>query len=126
MTKQPAAAVFTALTIGLFSVPTATAAFGKQQCTSSMPPSSHEYWSWRLIDGRKCWYEGKPMLSKASLEWPAKSSLEQPAPAAAPADSDQKPANAPVEKPGDPLDAQARSMDSETFDALWRARIDRH
>jgi hypothetical protein len=27
-------------------------------------------WSWRTIDGRQCWYEGPPMMSKDRLRWP--------------------------------------------------------
>jgi hypothetical protein len=27
------------------------------------------YWAWRLIDGRKCWYEGKVGMSKDNLRW---------------------------------------------------------
>jgi hypothetical protein len=56
----------------------------------------------------------------------AKSSLEWSAQTAAQPDSDAKLVNAPAEKPGNPLDAQARATDGETFDALWRARIDHH
>jgi hypothetical protein len=41
----------------------------KQQCSAAMPPNNHSYWSYRIIDGRKCWYEGKPGLSKSLLEW---------------------------------------------------------
>jgi len=29
----------------------------------------HRYWSWRLIDGRPCWYAGRPGISKAVLHW---------------------------------------------------------
>ena len=32
-------------------------------------PGSGAYWAWRLIDGRKCWYEGKPGMSKDNLRW---------------------------------------------------------
>jgi len=46
----------------------------KQQCRAEIPSSKHSYWSYRLIDGRKCWYEGKPMLSKDLLEWPREES----------------------------------------------------
>jgi hypothetical protein len=42
----------------------------KQQC--SVSAAKQGYWSWRMIDGRKCWYEGKPKLSKAMLEWPGR------------------------------------------------------
>ena len=93
-------------------------ALGKQQCSPAMPTTPHGYWSWRLIDGRKCWYEGKPMLSKSSLEWSSQ-------PAAQPA-SDGELASIPREKPGDPLDSMARApTDPETFDALWRDRVER-
>ena len=39
------------------------------QCRAEPPPNARSYWSYRLIDGRKCWYEGKPMLSKSILHW---------------------------------------------------------
>ena len=41
-----------------------------KQCSSERPANARSYWSYRLIDGRKCWYEGKPMLTKSSLHWP--------------------------------------------------------
>jgi len=79
-----------------------------------------------MIDGRKCWYEGKPMLSKSSLEWSAQPAIKP--------DAEEEVASAVTEKPGNPLDAQARAIDSDsrarmvdrdTFDALWRARVGR-
>jgi hypothetical protein len=83
-----------------------------------MPSNPHGYWSWRLIDGRKCWYEGKRMISKSSLEWST-----QAAPQSV---SDGELASALTEKPGNPLDSQARALtDLETFDELWRARVER-
>lgn len=109
-------AVLTAVSVTVFSMSIATA-FAKQQCGASMPANSHGYWSWRLIDGRKCWYEGKPMLSKSSLEWPAQPKARL--------DSNEELASALTEKPGNPLDSQARATESETFDALWRARVER-
>jgi len=42
-----------------------------KQCSAERPSDARTYWSYRLIDGRKCWYEGKPMLSKSLLNWPA-------------------------------------------------------
>ena len=61
--------VLAACTAALSSIgmPTAQA---KQECSSAMPTDSRGYWSWRLIDGQKCWYEGKQGLSKSLLEWP--------------------------------------------------------
>src|ERR1043165_901139 len=52
----------------VFSV-SATSAQAKQ-CSAERPSNARTYWSYRLIDGRKCWYEGKPMLSKSLLHWP--------------------------------------------------------
>src|SRR5712672_1680810 len=87
---------------------------------SRFPPSppfgdsSGQWWSYRLIDGRKCWYEGKPGLSKSLLEWPAQASA-QPA-------SNGELASPLTEKPNNPLDSQAWApTDSDTFEALWRA-----
>src|SRR5215831_14106095 len=74
------------------------AAQAKQQCSPAMPSDSHGYWSWRLIDGRKCWYEGKRGLSKSLLVWPEKTS-EQPG-------SSREVTGGIAEKPGNPLDAQ--------------------
>ena len=56
------------LTIALFG--SAGPAQAKQ-CATERPSDAQAYWSYRLIDGRKCWYEGKPMLSKSLLNWPA-------------------------------------------------------
>jgi hypothetical protein len=108
--------IITAFAVTLVSMPIATA-FAKQQCSAS--PNPRGYWSWRLIDGRKCWYEGKPMLSKSSLEWPSQV-IDYPS------GSNEEPAIVPTQKPSDPLNAQAKELDSESFEALWNARIVHH
>jgi hypothetical protein len=103
-----------AASIGAFFV--VGTAEAKQQCSTSA--LSHGYWSWRMIDGRKCWYEGKPMLSKAVLEWRVAAASQQP-------DTRKDTANAVPENHGDPMDAQAYApTDPSTFDALWRSRIE--
>jgi len=97
----------------LIGLPTAQA---KQQCRAEVPPNAREYWSWRIIDGRRCWYEGRPMLSKSLLEWPAPASTQ----------SDRELEGALTEKSRDPMDAKAWApADRNTFDALWRARVER-
>lgn len=40
-----------------------------KQCSAERPANARSYWSYRLIDGRKCWYEGKQMISKSLLYW---------------------------------------------------------
>ena len=94
-------------------------------CSVARPSNTHVYWSWRLIDGRKCWYAGKTMISKSQLQWPAKTSVQ--------AKADPKPARVTVvpvtvvpvatEKRSDPLEAQARLLEyANSFEARWRAR----
>jgi hypothetical protein len=117
MTKEFCSAVRTAVIAALISM-SMTTAFAKQQCSASAPSDARGYWSWRLIDGRKCWYGGKPMLSKSSLEWSGEAAT-QPG-------SNEELASAQKEEPSDPLDSQARAIDDrETFDALWRNRVGR-
>ena len=40
-------------------------------CHSS-PLRDRRHWSWRQIDGRTCWYPGRPGMSKANLRWPGR------------------------------------------------------
>jgi hypothetical protein len=90
-----------------------------QLCSDSKPSDARGHWSWRLIDGRQCWYEGKPMLSKSLLEWPAQASAQP--------DASEAPTNVVSEKPGNPLDSQARLPDDlHSFEARWRARVGKH
>src|SRR5882757_6680326 len=87
-----------------------------QLCSDSKPSDARGHWSWRLIDGRQCWYEGKPMLSKSLLEWPAQ--------APAQLDADKGPTSVSPGKPSNPLDSQAWLRDDpHTFEARWRARV---
>ena len=84
-----------------------------KQCSAS-PSKAQGHWSWRLIDGRKCWYAGKTVISKSLLKWPA----------AAPAQAKVKVAPPVVtEKRGDPMNAQARMLDDDSFESRWRARV---
>jgi hypothetical protein len=106
-----------ACVVAAFSPVVVPNAQAKQQCSAAMPSNPHGYWSWRLIDGRKCWYEGKPMLSKSSLEWPALASAQP--------DSNGEIASALTEKSSNPLNSQASApIDLITFDVLWRARVE--
>jgi len=107
-----AAWIATLLSVG---IPNAQA---KQQCSAAAPSNPYgRWWSYRLIDGRKCWYEGKPMLSKSLLEWPKEASAQ--------AVSNREVTSVVTEKPGNPLDSQARALkDSDTFEARWRERVE--
>ena len=88
----------------------------KQQCSAAMPsnPQGH-WWSYRLIDGRKCWYEGKPGLSKSLLEWPVEVS--------APPASGEEVASTPLNSQAWAPNSQPRApSDPDTFEARWRDR----
>ena len=108
--------------IATFSLIGMRAAQTKQQCSAAMPSNPHGYWSWRLIGGRKCWYEGKPMLSKLSLEWPHEASAK--------VDSSERNTGVVPEKPGNPVVSQTWAPASQaiapeelaTFETRWRDR----
>jgi hypothetical protein len=79
-----------------------------KQCSMARPldPKGH-WWSWRLIDGRKCWYEGRIAISKSLLQWSG--------PAI--------PTRVLTEKPNDLFDSRASLPDgADSFESLWRAR----
>lgn len=50
-----------------------------KQCNVAMPLKPKAHWSYRLIDGRKCWYEGQNNLSKSLLTWSMKTSPRETA-----------------------------------------------
>ena len=132
MTRQLASIVLAALLTALSPIEVSIAQ-AKQSCSAAMPSDPHgHWWSYRLIDGRKCWYEGKPGLSKSLLEWPEEVS-------ARPASGEEAKSTVPEkevvtstvpEKAGNPLDSQAWAPSSKslapsdpgTFEAQWRAR----
>jgi hypothetical protein len=115
MTRQFASITLATFLTALWSIEVPTAQAG-QQCSAAMPsnPQGH-WWSYRLIDGRKCWYEGKPGLSKSLLEWPVEVST--------PPASGEAVASTVPEKARNPLNSQAWApSDPDTFEARWRAR----
>jgi hypothetical protein len=40
------------------------------ECQTSMQRGD-SHWTWRLIDGRRCWYKGERGMEKSLLHWPA-------------------------------------------------------
>jgi hypothetical protein len=41
------------------------------ECRAEPPAHRSGHWSYRIIDGRKCWYQGRKMISKSLLQWRA-------------------------------------------------------
>jgi hypothetical protein len=86
-----------------------------KECRASAS-KTQGHWSWRLIDGRKCWYAGKTVIAKSSLRWPVAAVPAQAKAAAAPV-------SVVTEKRSGPMDAQARMLDDDSFESRWRARV---
>jgi hypothetical protein len=104
--------IFATCIVGLS--PVAAVTVQAKQCKTERPSNARSYWSYRLIDGRKCWYEGKPMLSKSLLHWrPARAAR------AATADDREREPILPASQYNF-LDAQASVPDdSDSFEARW-------
>src|SRR5258706_15846902 len=94
-----------------------------KQCSAAVPPDPQGHWSYRFIDGRKCWYQGENMLSKSLLHWP-----EEEASALSPSGKelplpDKEPVSAIMEKPKNTFDPDACCgpvmEDSNSSEARW-------
>ena len=42
---------------------------GTVDCEPQRPRGAKTYWSYRVVDGRTCWYAGRPGKSKTELHW---------------------------------------------------------
>jgi hypothetical protein len=122
--KGQVQSIFCAVLIAAFLatlVPLSAPAAQVRQCSAAVPKSAKGHWSWRMIDGRKCWYSGKAVIPRSALRWPA----------AAPAPVQAKAVAAPTitvsvaaEKRSDPLEARAQMTDdSDSFESRWQARV---
>ena len=43
------------------------------ECASGLPAVRSGHWSYRIIDGRRCWFKGHSSFPKSMLHWPRKS-----------------------------------------------------
>jgi len=94
------------------------------QCSTAMPSHPQGHWSYRLIDGRKCWYQGENNLSKSLLQWPGETSALSPSEKELPPYKTETTSTV-AQKPNnrsDPGDACCRSEieDFNSFEARWR------
>jgi hypothetical protein len=115
MTKQFRSIAFAACIAPLLPIgmPTAQA----KQCSVALPSNPQGHWSYRIIDGRRCWYEGNNMLSKSLLQRPAEASAQP--------DSGAGPASFLTEKPDNPVDPDVCCWpplnNADNFETRWRA-----
>jgi hypothetical protein len=90
-----------------------------KQCKTEMPPNPQRHWSYRLIEGRKCWYEGENNMPKSLLQWPGQSSALSAFGKARPSPKEESLPSA--AQPVSPDAARDNQSDPESFEARWRA-----
>ena len=95
--------------ICLFWIAMATDA-AAYECHASLPAERAGYWSWRQVEGRKCWYRGPRVVSKRSLHWPA--AVTSPVTTGTNSPSPQ--ASAPP-----PIDPDERDAETRLRDCCW-------
>jgi len=128
MKTQFHSVVFVALVAILIGalLPISAPAAQTRECRAAVPSSASGHWSWRLVDGRKCWYSGKTVIARSSLRWPAvaQAKAKTPVQEQVQAKVEAAPVSVAMEKRSDPMNAQARMLDDDnTFEARWRARV---
>jgi hypothetical protein len=78
------------------------------ECEPQRVTGDGRYWAYRIVDGRECWYPGRPGKPKNELFWdrgitpPARQPLEQPEAETEPSEPPPQLAAAPPEKPQTP------------------------
>ena len=121
--KGQVQSIFCAVLIAAFLatlLPLSAPAAQVRQCSAAVPKSAKGHWSWRMIDGRKCWYSGKAVIARSALRWPAAA----PAPVQAKAEAAPKvTVNVATEKRSDPMEAQAQMTDDDSFESRWQLRV---
>jgi hypothetical protein len=88
------------------------------QCSAAEPSNQKKHWSYRLIDGRKCWYEGENNFPKALLQWSEQGSALSAFDQADPKERLLAPLTRTV-SPAEP----DNQLDSESFEARWRRAV---
>ena len=88
-------------------------------------PETREYWSWREIDGRRCWYKGHRSISKKLLSWGPRTPAEgtELDPTTTP-NLPQMSSGRPSGSPGEPVEVrehpEALVSSIGSFDTAWR------
>ena len=102
-------------------------------CAAQVPAPPKGHWFYRIIDGRKCWYEGKAMIPKSSLHWPksaaADTEVRKPVLASDAPQAATDGRNIRAQPAAEPAAAQSRDpevwpapvVDEASFESRWRA-----
>lgn len=115
-----------------------TSAQAATECQPEIVKGRTAHWTYRLIDGRKCWYEGKTQIPKSELYWadkkepaaeanPPAAAVNPPAFAANPPSTNAQ-ASPPqaAEEFTDPEDGSCcwppvKEHDETSFESRWRS-----
>jgi hypothetical protein len=62
--------VLAALGIAVLAYVLMPTAAGALEC-QERPGDHRSYWSYRIVDGDRCWYRGHRVIPKSRLHWPA-------------------------------------------------------
>ena len=85
-------------------------------------PETREYWSWREIDGRRCWFKGHRSISKKLLSWGPRSPADDTEPDRTTAQ--MRSSDRLSGSPGQPIDVRENpaTLDSSIgpFETAWR------
>src|SRR5262249_6511604 len=86
------------------------------ECEPQRVTDDGRHWAYRILDGRECWYPGRPRKPKNELYWvrgttPSAPQMDQPGTETVPSEPPSRLADAPPEKP----------EIAEAMPAEWRA-----
>jgi hypothetical protein len=87
------------------------------ECEPQRVTGDGRHWAWRIVDGRECWYPGRPGKPKSELFWDrgispsARQPLDQPEAGTQPSEPSSRLVAAPPEKP----------QTTEAMPEQWRA-----
>jgi hypothetical protein len=91
-----------------------------KQCSAAEPSNPQKHWSYRLIDGRKCWYEGENNFPKSLLQWPEQTSALSAFGKVEPSPEKEGMLSPATQTMSPPAESNNQS-DFESFEARWRA-----
>jgi hypothetical protein len=107
----------------IVGMPTAEA----RECSVALPSSPQGHWSYRLIDGRKCWYQGENNFPKSLLQWREQASALSAFGKAGPT-ADEGPLSSTKQTTSEKANGKPDAdgccktlKDSESFEARWRS-----
>ena len=89
------------------------------ECSADLPAVRNGHWTYRIVDGRKCWYAGRTVLPRSSLRWANRPLID--AQAKMPPTIDQ----ADFIDPEDGSCCWPLVNTSVSFESRWRALLER-